>query len=88
MTFAVDWRSAARRSMNSLPYKVVDAVLEFIYADLVENPHQRGHALRDELEGLHTGRRGDFRVIYRIDDDANVVTIEFVLARSDNYRSR
>jgi mRNA interferase RelE/StbE len=74
--------------MNGLPAKQVDAILAFVYADLVDNPHRRGHPLRMELEGLHTARRGDFRVVYRIDDDEEVVVIELVATRADVYRRR
>lgn len=38
-----------------------------------------------ELEGLHSARRGDFRIIYRISDAVTIVAIEH---RADAYRSR
>lgn len=88
MTYRIRWTSTAQRSVNRLPGKQVDVVLAFIYADLVENPHRRGHALRFELEGLHTARRGDLRIIYRIDDVEGIVQIELVAARSHVYRRR
>jgi mRNA-degrading endonuclease RelE of RelBE toxin-antitoxin system len=37
------------------------------------------------MEGLHSARRGDFRIIYRISD---VVTIVAIDHRSDIYRSQ
>jgi mRNA-degrading endonuclease RelE of RelBE toxin-antitoxin system len=44
-----------------------------------------GKPLRFELEGLHSARRGDFRIIYRI---AEVVTIVAIEHRADAYRTR
>lgn len=57
--------------------------MEFIYGPLAENPRRVGKALRFELEGLHSARRGDYRVIYSI---ADVVTITAIEHRADVYR--
>src|SRR5665811_2248344 len=40
--------------------------------------------IRDRLEGLHSARRGDFRIVYRIDDDH--VTILAIDHRAEIYR--
>jgi mRNA-degrading endonuclease RelE of RelBE toxin-antitoxin system len=37
---------------------------------------------------MHSARRGDFRVIYQIDDHERIVTIVAIDHRSDVYRSR
>lgn len=59
------------------------AAIEFIYGSLAENPQRVGKALRFELEGLHSARRGDYRIIYLITD---VVTITAIEHRADVYR--
>lgn len=61
------------------------AVIEFSYGSLATNPHRVGKPLRFELEGLHSARRGDFRITYRISDVATVIAIEH---RADVYRPR
>ncbi len=68
-----------------LPEKVAAAVVEFVYGALAENPQRVGKALRFELEGLHSARRGDFRIIYRIGDQVTIVAIEH---RADAYRQK
>ena len=40
---------------------------------LAHNPFRVGKALRDDLAGRYSARRGDFRVIYEIHDDRVVV---------------
>jgi mRNA interferase RelE/StbE len=40
------------------------------------------------LSGLHSARRGDFRVIHRVDDAARQVTVLAIEHRSDIYRPR
>jgi len=39
-------------------------------------------------KGLHSARRGDYRVVYRIDDARHVVVIETLAHRSDIQRRR
>lgn len=78
------WAPSAKRALQRLPEKVAVAVIELIYGALSENPKRVGKPLRFELEGLHSARRGDFRVLYRVaDEDLTIVAIEH---RSDVYR--
>ena len=49
---------------------------------------QGGQPLRFELEGLHVGRRGDYRVIYEVDADAERIIVHVVQHRADAYRRR
>jgi len=82
--WSIAWTPTARRTLGRLPEKAAAAAVEFIFGPLAANPHRVGKALRFELEGLHSARRGDFRIIYRIGDD--VVTVLAVEHRSDVYR--
>jgi mRNA interferase RelE/StbE len=86
MSYDVEWASPALRSLRRLPDRVAAAVVEFIYGGLAENPARVGRPLRWELEGLHAARRGDYRVVYRLDDARRVVIIEAVAHRADIYR--
>jgi mRNA interferase RelE/StbE len=47
-----------------------------------------GKPLRFELEGLHSARRGDYRVVYEIDQTEATVTIIAIQHRADVYRPR
>ncbi|HSR83919.1 MAG TPA: type II toxin-antitoxin system RelE/ParE family toxin [Streptosporangiaceae bacterium] len=40
------------------------------------------------MEGQGSAPRGDYRVIYRIDDDVRTVTVMAIEHRSDAYRPR
>ena len=86
--FAVAWTSPARRALRSLPEKAATAAVEFIYGSLAENPRRVGKPLRRVLLGLHSARRGDYRIIYRINDDSATIEIVALEHRSDAYRSR
>lgn len=86
--YAVAWSLLARGQLTRLPEKAGPAVVEFVYRALAENPHRLGHPLRPGPEGLHSARRGDYRVVYGIDDDARTVTFRIIQHRSDVYRRR
>lgn len=88
MTYDIDWGSAARRAVGQLPEKIATACLEFVFSALAEAPRRVGKPLRLDLEGLWSARRGDFRIIYRIDEAASAVKIEAIEHRSDAYRPR
>jgi mRNA interferase RelE/StbE len=84
--FAIAWAAPARRAVSRLPEKVATAVVEFLYGSLAASPHRVGKPLNLGLSGLHSARRGDYRVIYRIDDQRREVTVMAIEHRSDVYR--
>ena len=81
--YDIAWTPTAKRALTRLPEKVATAAIEFSYGPLAENPQHVGKALRFGLKGLHSARRGDYRIIYRI---ADVVTIAAIEHRADVYR--
>jgi mRNA interferase RelE/StbE len=86
--YQVAWTRAAQRALARLPEKVGTAVVEFCYGALTENPRRVGKALKFDLAGLHSARRGDFRVIYRINEADRRIDIVAIEHRSDVYRPR
>jgi mRNA interferase RelE/StbE len=86
--YQVEWTRSALRRLDRIPDKAAAACIEVIYRPMVENPARVGGALRLDLAGKRSARRGDFRVIYEIDDKARVVTIIAIDHRSDAYRTR
>lgn len=80
--------SAARTIQHKLPEGVAAAVIEFITGSLLENPDRVGKALRYELDGVRSARRGAFRVLYEIDDVRREVIVLRVDHRADAYRPR
>ena len=84
--YAIAWTAPARRALTRLPEKVATAAVEFLYGSLAANPHRVGKPLKLEMLGLHSARRGDYRVIYRIDDRDHRVDVLAIEHRSDAYR--
>jgi mRNA interferase RelE/StbE len=86
--YDITWSSSALKALDRLPEKIATACVEFVYGGLAENPHRVGRPLRFELVGKHSARRGDFRVVYEVDDDQRRVTILAIDHRGDIYRPR
>lgn len=85
--YRIEWASPAKRALARLPERVATAAIEFIYGPLAEQPQRVGHPLRFELEGKHSAHRGDYRVVYEIDEAAGLVVLA-IAHRSDVYRPR
>jgi mRNA interferase RelE/StbE len=84
--YAIAWTAPARRALTRLPEKVATAAVEFLYGSLAASPYRVGKPLKLGLQGLHSARRGDYRIIYRINDDDRRVDVIAIEHRSDIYR--
>lgn len=76
------------RHLNRLPEKVREAALAAILGPIAENPQRLGKPLLGELERLHSARRGEYRIIYEIFEDEQIVLVHRVQHRRDVYRPR
>ena len=78
----------AQRHLGRLAEGTVAAIVELVLGALAGNPHRVGGRLQRELAGLHSARRGAYRVICEIDDDQHTVIVLRIDHRSRVYRSR
>ena len=79
----------ARRALTErLPESVAAAVIDFLTTALVLQPRRAGKPLRGELTGIWTARRGTYRVLYRVREDAREVIVVRIEHRQDAYRPR
>lgn len=81
-------RSARRALENTLPESVAAAAFEFIVGPLAGNPKRVGKPLREPLVPLYSARRGEYRVLYRIEDERLVIQIITIEHRRDAYHRR
>ncbi|MBI3688087.1 MAG: type II toxin-antitoxin system RelE/ParE family toxin [Actinobacteria bacterium] len=83
------FQPATRRAVaKRLPQSVAAAVLEFCQNALAVNPHRVGKPLVGPLAGCHGARRGTYRVVYRVDEDTQLVHVLDVDHRADVDRPR
>lgn len=79
-------RAAARALEVELPEAVAAAAWEFIDGPLRENPKRVGKQLREPLFPLYSARRGEYRVLYRIEDRVLLIDVVRITHRRDAYR--
>ena len=79
-------RTAARALAEELPEAVAAAALEFVTGTLLETPQRVGRRLRPPLDDKWSARRGQYRVIYRIEEQQQAVVVLQISHRRDVYR--
>ena len=85
--YEVRFTPGAKRALSSdLPEKIATAAFECIMGALALNPHRVGKQLREPLFPLYSARRGEYRIIYRIDDTRIVIEVVSIAHRRDAYR--
>lgn len=86
--YQIELAAPARRDLALLPERVLHAVLAFLDGPLAENPHRVGKLLTGDLQGLHSARRGSFRILYEIHETEIVVLVVRIADRAEAYRPR
>jgi mRNA interferase RelE/StbE len=85
--YEIRFQAAARRAIaEGLPESVAAAVLEFCEAALAPGPRRVGKPLFGPLAGCYGARRGTYRIVYRLDEQAHVVEALDIDHRADIYR--
>lgn len=84
--YGVEVDGPAQRDLQRLPHKIAAAIVEFITGVLADNPARLSKPLRAELSGYRSARRGDYRVLIRIDEDRRVVLVVGIKHRAHAYR--
>ncbi|MGA7731172.1 MAG: type II toxin-antitoxin system RelE/ParE family toxin [Chloroflexia bacterium] len=83
--YTITFTRSARREIERLPSNVVQRVYPHIEA-LAENPRPPGCHKIVGAQNLWRIRVGDYRVVYEVLDEAQVVDIIVVRHRSEAYR--
>jgi mRNA-degrading endonuclease RelE of RelBE toxin-antitoxin system len=87
-TYTLRTTPTVRRALaETLPEAVAAAAYELITGPLLAQPRRIGKRLLPPLDDRFSARRGTYRVIYRIDDTAHVVTVVDIGHRRDVYRT-
>jgi mRNA-degrading endonuclease RelE of RelBE toxin-antitoxin system len=73
---------------KGIPSNAAWAIYEFLSGPLSQDPWRVSKPLHDELEGFRGARRGEYRVVFRIDEEQRIIRVLRVDHRSDVYRPR
>jgi mRNA interferase RelE/StbE len=83
--YQIELRRRAQRALDRLPKSDFQAVIEAIRG-LAQTPRPRGIE-KVKTTGLWRIRQGDYRIIYAIDDNQQLVTVVRIGHRREIYRS-
>jgi len=86
MNYKILIKHTAEKSLSTLPNKIHDKIIQKII-DLSNEPRPR-NSKKLEFLNYYRIRSGDYRILYIINDDKNIIEIVAVDHRKDVYRSR
>jgi len=81
------FRTLQLRPPRGIPLNAAWAIFEFIHGPLSQDAWRVSKPLHDELEGFRCARRGEYRVVLRIDEEERVIRVVRVDHRADIYGS-
>ncbi|MEO7262078.1 MAG: type II toxin-antitoxin system RelE/ParE family toxin [Jatrophihabitantaceae bacterium] len=70
-----------------MPPRIAEPLVGFIFGGLASGPRRRGKPLQRELEGRWAARRGDYRIVYRLDENTKTMYILKIGHRSQICRT-
>jgi mRNA interferase RelE/StbE len=85
MPYKITLTKAAAKDLKALPKKTLRSIDQIIVS-LATEPRPAGSKKLKGMEDLYRIRKGDFRIIYKIEDDELIVTVIRVGNRRDVYR--
>ena len=85
-SWRVEVSARARRDLDRLPPRIASAIVEFVTRTLPENPELISKPLTGELEGLRSARRGDYRVIFELRAEDQIILVARLGHRAHIYR--
>ncbi len=87
-SWTVEVTSPALKGFRRLQEKSAAAIVEFVTGVLADNPYRLSEPLTNELLGLRTARRGDYRVLFTLDVEEHILYVYRIEHRSDVYKPR
>ena len=86
MTYSLQFKPAVEKDLKSLPKTTILRAIKQIISLQIEPLPQQSIKLSG-MEGLYRLRIGDYRIVYEVDRDAELVTIHYIRHRRDVYRN-
>ncbi len=84
----IEVTSPALKGFRRLPEKAAAAIVEFVTGVLADIPLRLSKPLTNELLGLRTARRGDYRILFPLDIEQHTLYVQRIEHRADVYKPR
>lgn len=87
--YEVVLKNRAEKALSEkLPLKIVDVVVNFIFGPLKENPERVGKKLEAPFQDQWSARRGDYRVVYHVDQKNLKIIVLDIEHRAHVYAAK
>ena len=83
--FKIQWRNSTKKDLRSLPRQEVARVVSAV-GELATNPLPHGSQKLSGSERTYRIRVGDYRIIYEVFAESQIVEVQRVRHRKDVYR--
>ena len=84
-TYQVIWEKASRDDIKLITKSIALKMEEKINNYLIQSPKELGRQLTGNHSGLYRYRYGDYRILYEIDEENDLIIINRVGHRSAIY---
>lgn len=84
-SYSLLFKSSVQKDLEDLPKPLIARILDRL-EQLKSNPLPRQSAKLHGAEQLYRLRVGDYRIVYELDTDAMLITIQYVRHRREVYR--
>ena len=81
----IEYDTRAIKELKKLPNEIAKRIVKKISDVLILNPHS-GESLQGKFKGFYRYRAGDYRVIYRLEENVVVILVLRIAHRKDSYR--
>lgn len=85
MTYTVHYLPSVKEDLQGLAKSTKDKLRKAIEKKLMVNPIEFGKPLQYSLKGLRRLRVGDYRIIFKIDQEAGAVLVVKIGHRKEIY---
>ena len=86
-SYDIQWKKSAEKDLLNIDHQQIPRLIKSIET-LAINPFPTRYRKLQGTNKLFRIRVGDYRVIYQVNNDDNVLTIFYVRHRKDVYRKR
>jgi len=83
--YSIEFKKKALKELKNFPKEIIKAINNKI-SSLIENPLPYGVMKISGAQSLFRIRAGDYRIIYHVDKNQNLITILYIRHRKDVYR--
>lgn len=85
LTYKVKWHEKAVEDLKGVDKKSAKGIVEKVKTYLPQDPIALGKPLKGSFKGLYRYRFGDYRILYAVDREENIILILRIGKRKEIY---